>query len=61
MCMLIFSFFSDHFITSAPLQLRVDKEEVDMKRRKKKGASRRGVGEGNIKRTDKREGQIESI
>lgn len=31
----IFLFFSDHFITSAPLQLRVDKVEADKKRRKK--------------------------
>lgn len=29
-------FFPDHFITSAPLQLRVDKVEIDKKRRLKK-------------------------
>lgn len=60
MCMQIFSFFHDHFITSAPSRLRADKVEADKKRRRKRErAGGRWVRE-NIKRTDRREGQIES-
>lgn len=60
MCMRIFSFFPDHFITSAPLRLRADKVKADKKRRRKRERAGGKWVRENIKRTDRREGQIES-
>lgn len=61
MCMLVFSLFSDHFITSAPRQLRADQVEVDKKRRKTVSEQEGEWVRENLKRGDKREGQIESL
>lgn len=58
--MRIFSFFPDHFITSAPSRLRADKVEADKKRRRKRERAGGKWVRENIKRTDRREGQIES-